>query len=56
MYSNCAITSFKHLWFIFKNISDKMEMEINVTNNKNFTKVYLKIKLRGRETSWYIIF
>ena len=28
-----------------------MEMEINVNNNKNFTKFYLKIGIRGKETS-----
>ena len=52
MYSNCAITSFKHLWFIFKNIFkvfNEMEMEIKVNNNKNFTKFYLKIRVRGKE-------
>ena len=59
MYSNCAIASFRHLWFIFKNIWEvfnEMEMEINVINNKIFTKLYLKIKVRGKEISCYIIF
>ena len=51
MYSNCAITSFKHLWFIFKNIwsFNEMEMEINVINNKIFTKLYLQIRVREKE-------
>ena len=31
-----------------------MEMEIN--NNKIFTKLYLKLRVRGKEISWYIIF
>ena len=30
-----------------------MEMEIN---NKIFTKLYLKLRVRGKEISWYIIF
>ena len=28
-----------------------MEMEINVINNKSFTKFYLKIRVRGKENS-----
>ena len=41
MYSNCEITSFKHLWFIFKIIwsFNEMEMETNVINNNIFTKL-----------------
>ena len=27
-----------------------MEMEINVINNKSFTKFYLKIRVRGKES------
>ena len=38
MYSNCAITS-----------SEQMEMEKNVINNKMFIKIYLKIRVRGKE-------
>ena len=38
MYSNCAITSF-----------EQMEMEKNVINNKMFIKIYLKIRVRGKE-------
>ena len=53
MYSNCAIASFKHLWFIFENIWGFTEMEIgmeiDVINNKIFTKSYLKIRVRGKE-------
>ena len=30
MYSSCAITSFKHLQFIFKNIWNKMNMKWNI--------------------------
>ena len=30
---------------------NEMEMEINVINNKNFTKFYLKIRVRGKEIS-----
>ena len=53
MNSNCAITSFKNLWFIFKNIwsFNKMEMEIDAINNKNFTNDYLNIRVRGKEIS-----
>ena len=29
-------------------VFNEMEMEINVINNKNFTKSYLKIKVRGK--------
>ena len=53
MYSNCAITSFKQMWFTFKNIEvfSDMEMEINIVSNKIFTKLYLKIRVRGKEIS-----
>ena len=30
---------------------NEIEMEINVINNKNFTKFYLKIRVRGKEIS-----
>ena len=33
-----------------------MEMEINVINNKVFTKSYLKIGVRKKQISYYIIF
>ena len=29
--------------------SNEMEMEINVINNKIFTKLYLKIRVRGKK-------
>ena len=29
-------------------VFNEMEMEINVINNKIFTKLYLKIKVRGK--------
>ena len=56
MYGNCAITSntCDLFWRIFE-VFNEMEMEINVINNKNFTKFYLKISVRGKEIS-YIIF
>ena len=50
MYSNCAITSFKINHNLFSRIFatfNEMEMEINV-NNKIFTKLYLKIRVRGK--------
>ena len=51
MYNNCAITSLKHLWFIFKKVwsFNEMEMKINAINNKIFTKLYTKIRIRGKE-------
>ena len=30
-------------------VFNEMEMEINVINNKIFTKIYLKIKVRGKK-------
>ena len=33
-----------------------METEINVINNKIFTKLYFKIRVRGKEILSYIIF
>ena len=35
-------------------VFNEMEMEINVINNKIFTKLYLKIRIRGKEISEYI--
>ena len=32
-------------------VFNEMEMEINVINNKIFTKLYLKIRVRGKEIS-----
>ena len=32
-------------------VFNEMEREINVINNKIFTKLYLKIRVRGKETS-----
>ena len=32
-----------------------MEMEINVINNKNFTKFYLKIRVREKDISCYFL-
>ena len=32
-------------------VFNEMEMETNVINNKNFTKFYLKIRVRGKEIS-----
>ena len=40
MQSNCAIT-----WKVI------YQMEINVINNNIFTKLYLKIRVRGKEIS-----
>ena len=34
-------------------VFNEMEMEINVINNKIFTKLYLKIRVRGKEISYY---
>ena len=53
MYSHCAITSFKHCDFFSRifEVFNEMEMEINVINNKNFTKFYLKVRVRGKEIS-----
>ena len=53
MYSNCTITSFNHLRFFSRifEVFNEMEMEINVINNKIFTKFYLKIRVRVKEIS-----
>ena len=53
MYSNCAITSFKHLYLLSRifEVFKEMKMEVNVINNKIFTKLYLKIRVRGKEIS-----
>ena len=32
-------------------VFNEMEMEINVINNKIFTKLYLKIRVKGKEIS-----
>ena len=32
-------------------VFNEMEMEINVINNEIFTKLYLKIRVRGKEIS-----
>ena len=32
-----------------------MEMEINVINNKTFTKLYLKIRVRGKEILYHFL-
>ena len=36
-------------------VFNEMEMEINVTNNKNFTKFYLKIRVREKDISCYFL-
>ena len=53
MYSNCTITSFNQLRFFSRifEVFNEMEMEINVINNKIFTKFYLKIRVRVKEIS-----
>ena len=38
------------LFSIFE-VFNEMEMEINIINNKIFKKIYLKIKVRGKEIS-----
>ena len=50
MYGNCAITSntCDLFWRIFE-VFNEMEMEINVTNNKIFTQLYLKIRVTGKK-------
>ena len=35
---------------------NEMEIEINVINNKIFTKLYLKIGVTGKQISYYIFF
>ena len=32
-------------------VFNEMEMEIKVINNKNFTKFYVEIRVRGKEIS-----
>ena len=32
-----------------------MEIEINVINNKIFTKLYLKIRVKGKEISYHFL-
>ena len=36
-------------------VFNEMEMEINVINNKNFTKFYLKIRVREKDISCYFL-
>ena len=51
MYSNnCDL--FSRIFEVF----NEMEMEINVIINNIFTKIYLKIRVRGKEISEHIIF
>ena len=50
MYSNCSVTSFKHLPKIFE-VFTEMEMEIKVINNEVFTKLQLEIRVMGKEIS-----
>ena len=46
LFSNtCDLTS--RIFEVF----NEMEMGINVINNKIFTKLYLKIRVRGKEIS-----
>ena len=47
MYSNCSITSFKHLWFTFKN---KMEME---KKKRNFMIYHFLVKRKPHERIFY---
>ena len=37
-------------------VFNETEMEINVINNKFFTELYLKIRIRKTQISYYIIF
>ena len=56
MCSNCSVTSFKHLWLIFKNIwsFNEMKMEINVINsNEIFTKI---VKNQNKRKRNFIIY
>ena len=46
MYSNCAITSFKHLFSRIFEIFNEMEMEIH-----KITKLYLKTIVREKDIS-----
>ena len=41
--------------FSRKFVFNEMEMEVNAINCKIFTKLYLKIRIRGKEIS-YVIF
>ena len=51
MYSNCGVTSFKHVWFIYKNIEVFNEMEISVINN--FHKILSKNKSKRKRNFIY---
>ena len=48
MYSNCSITNTCDLFSKIFEVFNEMEMEINVINNEIFTKLYLKIRVRGK--------
>ena len=45
-----------HLFSRIFEVFNEMEMEINVINNKMFTKLNLEIRVKGKEISKYIIF
>ena len=36
-------------------VFNEMKMEINVINNKIFTKLYLKIRVKGKEISYHFL-
>ena len=36
-------------------VFNEMEIEINVINNKIFTKLYLKIRVKGKEISYHFL-
>ena len=36
-------------------VLNEMEIEINVINNKIFTKLYLKIRVKGKEISYHFL-
>ena len=58
MYSSCALllSNTCDLFSRKCEFFNKMEMEINVINNKIFTKPYFKIRVRGKQISYYVIF
>ena len=45
LLNNCDLFS------IISEVFNEMEMEIKVINNKNFTKFYVEIRVRGKEIS-----
>ena len=51
MYSNCSITNTCDLFSKIFEVFNEMEMEININNNEIFTKLQLKIRVRGKEIS-----